>query len=463
MISEINRVLNGFEDLVTGPIENYWFFFSKPVLLRLLALLFKVACYYFVIYMLLILELIHNFFFCPVCKLLLISRFISVSILIINRVTGLHPAFTIKIHEAIDSFIEELKNMLYTTRQRYIASFWCFLIDNSIKRHDTNIKIIITGNMDYDDLLSGGLNYSHAQNAMVISNHRSIFDYILLQSIFFDLDKICASSSNQTPLGLLTWGLFLDIPNLRFLKQIFSSNENFEVDINATDKQKYFYKPILLFPEVNVMTKKVKIMQDKLNLQNGNKVFQESLYPRYNAFLELCHYYQCNKNKFNITNKLEDNSLCNQQYFFNVTLSYHKPELVSQVNHMHNNASHSNTENHNRWFSLQRYKYMANFRSVVPKTTSTQEASYSGCKYQVIQIAPSLLECFLSIQSNNDQPLIIKVHLEKLPLNSLLEMTDKQLELFLEYKFEEKDYIINNFEENLTIKEYKKRYRKTNY
>lgn len=460
MISEFNRILNSFEELVSGPIENFWFFFSKPLLFRLLQLLLKTAYYCFLIYILSILEFTLALLFYNDYRLPFLNSFFNICTSSINCVIGLDPTIVNEAHETMNSFLNDVKFMLDTTRQCYITRFWYFLINNSIKRHDTNIKIITTGNVDYNVLISDSYSYSITQNAMVVSNHRSIFDYIVLQSIFFDLNKREDSTNKQTPLRLLSWGTFLDIPNLRLLKQIFSSNENFEVNINTTSSQKYFNKPILFFPEVNVMTKEVKIVQDKLNLQNGNKIFQESLYPRYNTFLGLCHYYQSNTKALRVIKGSNAETPCSQMYFFNITLSYYKPELVSQANHMHSYLSNQNTESHDKWSLLQSYKSRTTFKPVDSNTTSTQDEQYSDCKYQVIQLAPCLLECFLPIQSNDKQPLIIRVHLEKLPLHILLEKNDKQLERFLEHKFGEKDYIINNFENNLKIKEYKETFKK---
>lgn len=68
---------------------------------------------------------------------------------------------------------------------------------------------------------------------------------------------------------------------------------------------------------------------------------------------------------------------------------------------------------------------------------------------------------FFSFNRSEKQPLIIRVHIEKIPMNIFKDKSKKRIELFLENKFASKDDIIQQFENSLKVKKTKKRSLKT--
>lgn len=445
MLSELKRIVENFEELISGPFDNFWFFLDKKSLLFIKQIILKIIYYYTLIQILSFLINLIDLIFTDKYVWFPINTILHIYITILKIVPLLGQSLDKK-NQALKHYILNVtKPFLENYKKTTISKYWLFLIEKSIKNPASHIKLVITGDLyDKDD-------NSNPQTSMVFSNHRSIFDYVVLQSIFRDIN-------NDNSINFSCWGKILDIPNIRLFKEIFTKNENFRVDVeNICNKKNNQNNTILFFPEVNVMTYNVKILQDKLNLQNDNPVCKETLYPRYNTFLSLCHFYQqTNKESQKQMNLKHENTQSKQKFFYNSTLTYYKPELVSKNEDLHHYLAHQNDFCQQNISLLQNYKNLVNFKWNSKKTSNDQNSKHKDCKYQILQVSPSFLECFLPINRNEKQPLIIRVHIEKLPLNLLLDKSDKQLELFLEKKFAAKDDIINQFESNLKIKKHKK-------
>ncbi|XBW34839.1 hypothetical protein QEN19_000406 [Hanseniaspora menglaensis] len=284
---------------------------------------------------------------------------------------------------------------------------------------------------------------------MIFSNHRSVFDYVALQSVVLKTNK-------NIEVKCFSWGNLIDIPNLKLIKAIFSKNENFNVDKKKINNKMNFKSTILFFPEVNVMTNKIKIVQDKFNHKNGNRVFKETLYPRYNSFLALCHIYQQFYNGFDSFLEVDKSESFKNLYFYNATITYYKPERIVVDTDLHHQLAHQKHLTDTNFSLLQSYKDLLNSKTKIETDTQENSLHLAQCKYQMLQISPSLLECFWPVNRNKKQPMIIRIHLEKVYLKSIINKSDKQLELFLENKFAAKDNIIADFENSLKLKKKKK-------
>ena len=243
---------------------------------------------------------------------------------------------------------------------------------------------------------------------------------------------------------MLTWGKLVKIPGIRMMVNIFKKNENYKIKSSKVFDKHDNKTPIILFPEVNVMTNEVKIIHDKMCLQQGTRIFKETLSPRYDSFLKLV----------DVVSKSEH---IEREYFFNVTLTYYKLEAIPIEKSTHICLAHSKEYNLiDLRNPLNWYKSVLNFYQM-NQTKVDSKKQPRKCKYQLLQIIPSLFKCFYAFNRNEKQPLIIRVHIEKIPMVLLKDKSKKKLELFLENKFAAKDDIINQFESSLKVKKSRKR------
>ncbi|CDO96484.1 unnamed protein product [Kluyveromyces dobzhanskii CBS 2104] len=128
---------------------------------------------------------------------------------------------------------------------------------------------------------------SSDRNLIIISNHRSIVDYFLIQSQFGADNVIFAS-----------WTRLMKYPSLKHFWTIFRHDENASV---SACKLKRFYGPenLVLFPEVNVFTPEVKFIERKLMKlkYKGLPILHNVLYPRFKTFVNLIQAFSNSSNR----------------------------------------------------------------------------------------------------------------------------------------------------------------------
>lgn len=432
MITEAKHIFSSFQTLFMGDLETYWFQMNPKDLFNIINLLSTQILSYFFYKYLSLLEFLVDY----VASIKTVPMFRNI-FGVLKKVIKTIPVIdgvSIKLHTQLKQRSLDLKsNKIKAWRNQVESSYWKKLFNKSIKNTNAHIRLVITGDLDTEG------NADLGNLRFVLSNHRSIFDYILLQYIFQNkqIDKV-------SPNYMLTWGRLVKIPGIRTMINIFKKNENYKIKSSKVLDKYDNNTPVILFPEVNVMTKEVKIIHDKLCVQEGTRIFKETLSPRYDSFLKLV----------GVVSKSEN---IENEYFFNVTLTYYKLEAIPVEESTHICLAHkketslADLRNPLNW-----YKSVLNFNQI--KQAKIDSKKQTGkCKYQLLQIIPSLFECFYAFNRTEKQPLIIRVHIEKIPMLLLKDKSKKKLELFLENKFAAKDDIINQFESSLKVKKSKKR------
>lgn len=438
MIQEIKHIVSSLQILFIGDFHTYWFQLSVTDFVSIIKLLVHQTICYTLYRSLLLFEYAYELY-----RLVVYLPFIHSIIIMIKKAAKSMPVIGTICKKLYCMFkpsaygynIEKLSVWKYHLESVY----WKKLIDKSIKNKNAHIRLVITGDLNTENEVDlTGLKF-------IMSNHRSIFDYVLLQYIFQNSNDI-----GVHPKYMFTWGKIIKIPGFQTILNVFQKNENYKLKTFENEDNYNKFMPLILFPEVNVMTKEVKIVHDKLCVQNGTRVYKECLSPRYDSLLQLIEMIEKSKS-------IDDN------YFYNVTLTYYKLEAILEANDEHICLAHKQQPDYGYLKNpLSWYKLVLDFnqRNQTNQEKSKQQ-NQSKCKYQLLQIIPSLVECFFAFNRTEKQPLIIRVHIEKIPMSIFKDKSKKKIELFLENKFASKDDIIQQFENGLKVKKTRKRSLKT--
>lgn len=121
------------------------------------------------------------------------------------------------------------------------------------------------------------------ESAIVISNHQSVADYLLLVY----LSRTCGTIHPQT--NFFTWYSLWRVPTIKTLLNMFRCDENWELSKSWTD---LIFKRvvtseapewIVLFPEVNILTPATSYLQNLQSEKYYLPKFTEVLYPRFSG------------------------------------------------------------------------------------------------------------------------------------------------------------------------------------
>ncbi|CCK71365.1 Mum3p KNAG_0G03080 [Huiozyma naganishii CBS 8797] len=316
---------------------------------------------------------------------------------------------------------------------------------------------------------------------LLIANHRSINDYILInylilqgtgfldpQTSLVSIAKRCwTDESFEFPeVEFLSWGTAINLPNLQFFKNLLLRDETVYVskeDIKAeleTGPNKIF----ALFPEVNILTTEISMMQRKLNDQYFPHVkkFYNVLYPRFPTFIntirtfsELCFPKGGGDKKQHLSNSIkkiagarkliagetvgtrtetnlsisEDNSNTRDKpapkierpaqinsYFYDITIVYYRPVLLE------------NAHDHDRG----KLKTVDGF--------------------QLEETIPSFLELLALPCDKTSSPVIVMVDVKRYEIESLLSLKNKKLEKWLELQWERKEERISQINSKIKLR-----------
>lgn len=161
-------------------------------------------------------------------------------------------------------------------------AFWQLLLYLINKR---KIKIIISGINLKDVQVQQQL-----KSSIVISNHKSLFDYMLMYYLKTLVEK---ASGEPVLLSFFNWNLVWQAPGLKLFRRLWQNDENWEMNVVELEQslqtltQTSANNWIAHFPEVNICTNTNWVIQnlqlDKHNLPR----FEHLLYPRFNNFSNL--------------------------------------------------------------------------------------------------------------------------------------------------------------------------------
>lgn len=183
------------------------------------------------------------------------------------------------------------------------------------------IKLIISGDIDLlqtEQVIDFHL-MKQLENAIVISNHRSLFDFILIYYIKTIVER--RTNLESINLKFFNWNEFWSVPKLTLFWQMVMNDENWFM--NYADMEPYLNKQlsknsnnwIVLFPEVNILTERTKFIQN----QQGEKYYlpklMNVLYPRFANFNKI----------FKFINSKRNTELNNFRNLIDFTILYYNP------------------------------------------------------------------------------------------------------------------------------------------
>lgn len=172
------------------------------------------------------------------------------------------------------------------------------------------------------------------ESAVIISNHQSLGDHILMAFLARyvnnqEFKKSNAEGSNNTSyfltlprINFFTWFSIWQIPNLNTWFNMFKSDENWEIESHLTKSLPHdqlhskFIEWIVLFPEVNVFSERDLLLQNHSAKKYFLPPFTNVLYPRFSALA-------------NIIRGLASNNINKFTRLYDITILYKKqPSLL---------------------------------------------------------------------------------------------------------------------------------------
>ncbi|KAK5960908.1 Mum3p PWA37_001427 [Arxiozyma heterogenica] len=377
-----------------------------------------------------------------------------------NSLTNFLVLFENTLNNDILPFLTKMKIVLPIMVHVILIKI-CFIENN-------NIDIFFTGESEELLLFCG----ESLLTTLILSNHRSINDYLLIAYITLyssgplkESDTFIETffllwENNQTTnnihFSFLSWGTVFQIPTRKFFKNILLKDENITMDSKNIKQfiQANGENVFLLFPEVNILTTELAMIQRKLNhvyYPFVNKYYNV-LSPRFNQFINILKSFKdviclpslsnrnpnwqeqkvrnANNNQLKkkkqilelsnslVSTQKEKKSILFNKFLYDVTIVYYSPILVTK-GHNHDTG---------------------NLKTI------------NGIQIQ--EINPSffkIFQCRFDIEKNNTSPVIIIIDIKRHPIATLLSLKEKKLEKWLEMQWIRKDSLINSLHSNITV------------
>lgn len=391
------------------------------------------------------------------------------------------------------TYFLRLGSYLVTSIPRVIIptlAVWCDLVElvfqvhlvELIFGHDKKtLNVILRSGSDDINLYDDNLNF---MTTLLISNHRSLMDYVLIQYLvktrmeskegstisriskrgiiwrYFNTQKL-----EGMRLQHLSWGQIVKFPTLLFGIHILFTDENNSVkteDLEFLLKNSY-NQTVVLFPEVNIMTTELSIVQRTLNKNKSfGTQFRNVLNPRFKSFV---HTIDCFA-KFREVPRLSHLPIINEtkqylnQKMDSLFTTFNEGEADVQANavityildHTKEDSTpekpqHGNLKHRQEKIQINPYIYdvtIIYYRIKYVQNTHdhTDGSIIPECGYQLEQISPSLLEFLRPDSTNTRDPIITMISVRKHGSDPLLCLKDRHLEKWLEDRWKEKDAAI---------------------
>lgn len=370
-----------------------------------------------------------------------------------------------------------------------------------------NVQIFVTAESDDLNLYDEN---NRVMTTLLISNHRSINDYVLINYLLQHSGYNSISFANKREilknfwstgelsfprLKFLTWGKVVNFPHLSLIKNILIKDENSFVMPKEIKQHlsKDGNEVVTIFPEVNILTTELSIVQRKLN-QDYSFVakFYNVLYPRFKSFISVVRCFgNINRVKTKHHSSVFDNAkkiLNNGVDKFVIKASSQSENTVEQdfaqasmVLGLQNSYGGEIKEEPSKCNNGKQEKAVPkelirvnrnlfDFTIVYykPKCTNTkfdhdhlngQFKLHNG--YQLEQVNPSFFEMLqpekVSIEENptyttTKPPIVIMIHIKKHELGPLLPAKGRNLEKWLENQWSQKDKLIDCIENGISIR-----------
>lgn len=177
------------------------------------------------------------------------------------------------------------ESTMCTVKDSMVDVFWTLLIYLINKR---KIKIVVSGVNLKDAEVHEAL-----KNCVVVSNHKSLFDYMLLYYLKTLVEK---ATMERISLSFFTWNSLWKGPSLKLLWNVFNNDENWQMSPMDLERELTTLKRqrscgvnswIAHFPEVNIVTDRSLSLQNQQLEKHYLPQFNNLLYPRFNNFTNL--------------------------------------------------------------------------------------------------------------------------------------------------------------------------------
>lgn len=341
-----------------------------------------------------------------------------------------------------------------------------------------NVKLIITG----DKLHLVGPD-KKPTTSLIVANHRSIMDYTLLNLLTqvynheplstrqYLLDSMSGIYTSFLPsLKFISWGKISNVPTLSLIGSVLLKDENTSIPPSRIKRFLEFHgnQVLVVFPEVNVITPEIRLIQRKITEDYHSPKFQNLLYPRFKTFVASMkcfaylqnvkrtrkgHLYVkkvitkldrivndsgkksedsndreitklkmflghdfCNDTVREVEDKLNEPTISFDQFIWDITILYFQPKLVRGEQEAH---------------------------------LCPSEPPQQNCHYRLEQITPSFMQLLTS--RYRKVPIIIRVDIKKHSLGKIIALKDRKLEKWLEGLWCEKDKTITEIEQKIKL------------
>lgn len=503
---------DSLETHIIGPILEikHWMLFDwVHVIAKLTILVFYIFAQSIISLKVRVLKFIIN---TPICRMMLE---VNVSIWTCIPVFGKYGK------RLLPQMIAYISNKVIPTLEKVCQllelSFQLHIVEMTLK-DKKNVQIFVTAESDDLEIFDEEQKLS---TTLLLANHRSINDYTLINYFIQNCNKNRSSyekkrhllkkfwQENKLPiprLNFITWGKVVNFPHLSLLKNILIKDENVFVypskikeHINNTGNQ-----VLTIFPEVNILTTELTIVQRKLNQDYPFVAkFYNVLYPRFRNFISTI---KCFAHINHVKRKQQHNIFNNAKIFFNngvdklitkatphskyttqeetaqaamilglpnsddhiemTILSDSSDEEVKVRNEDQKNSEEKKGRVANPTIKVNQCLYDLTIIYYKPKYTNVGHDHVNGQfklhdGYQLEQVNPSLFEMLQPERKRNDEdetykctkpPIVIMIHIRKHELGVLLPAKGRNLEKWLENQWLEKDKLIDSIENGIRIK-----------
>lgn len=378
-------------------------------------------------------------------------------------------------------------------------SFQLHLVEMTLK-DKKNVQIFVTAESDDIEVYD---NKGNLETTLILANHRSVNDYMLINYLMQNcsknglmrkrkrhiLKKFWQDDEIPIPkLNFITWGKIVNFPHLSLMRNILMMDENaFVPPTNIKDHLTRTGNQILtIFPEVNILTTELGIVQRKLNQDHPFVAkFYNVLYPRFRSFISTIKCFAYIKhvkpkeqngilgNARNILNNGVDKLMTKAQSRHTVEEEIAQASMVVDLPNSYEtsemtieSAKDDKPELIKEPLLVSQHLYDLTVIYYKPKYTNVGHDHTNGNftlhdGYQLEQVNPSIFEMLQpdkdSSGRNNDfkcskPPIVIMIHIKKHDLSPLLPAKGRNLEKWLESQWLEKDKMIDSIENGIKIK-----------
>ncbi|SMN20521.1 similar to Saccharomyces cerevisiae YOR298W MUM3 Protein of unknown function involved in the organization of the outer spore wall layers [Maudiozyma saulgeensis] len=381
----------------------------------------------------------------------------------------------------LDDSVQFLLDFVLPRLQNLISVWELFfnvtLIDQLFGNKET-VPILFTEKSEEFKIIENNI----LVTTLIISNHRSINDYILIYHLIYEQlnsteDKFSKATilkqlwfendiskyNNLLRIRFIGWGNIFKLIQVEILKDIAIKDENSKITSKSVLNllKKNGNEIMIVFPEVNILTTELGMMQRKINENYSPFVskFYNVLYPRFNTFVNIIVAFQ----EF-FPKKHAKRSIFHRDKLIKVTDSLNK-KVATRLN------TDDKTDNwvvngHDKTeliklsdTDVQMNQFMYDFTIIyyrVKYTNDGHDHDKGNLKVhrgiQLEQIAPSLIELMFNNISTVVDPIIVMIDIRKHELPYILNLKPKKLERWLELQWLNKEQLIKTNECNVVLK-----------